>query len=180
MFEAKRRGRNTWQSFSPELARSLTERLLIETQLRRALDNDEFHLVYQPQVDLASGRIVGVEALLRWRNRVLGEPAPCVFIAHAENTGDIVRIGAWVLDQACRQVRAWRDAGIAIPRLAVNVSYRQFLEREPAEVVAAALAASGLPGRGAGTGGHRARAGRRRARRAAHFRGAQGTSACAS
>ena len=146
MFEAKRRGRNTWQSFSPELARSLTERLLVETQLRRALDNHEFHLVYQPQVDLASGRTVGVEALLRWHNKMLGEPAPGVFIAHAENTGDIVRIGAWVLDQACRQLRLWRDAGIAIPRLAVNVSYRQFLSENLPEVVAAALSASGLPG----------------------------------
>ena len=146
MFEAKRRGRNKWQPFSPELARSLTERLLIETQLRRALDNNEFHLVYQPQVDLASGRTVGAEALLRWRNRVLGEPAPGVFIAHAENTGDIVRIGAWVLQEACRQVRAWHDAGIAIPRLAVNVSYRQFLSESLPEIVADALAEAGLPG----------------------------------
>src|SRR5205085_625697 len=82
MFEAKRRGRNKWQHFSPQLARTLTDRLLVETQLRRALDNNEFYLHYQPQVDLATGRPTGAEALLRWRSRMLGELAPGVFIGH--------------------------------------------------------------------------------------------------
>jgi diguanylate cyclase (GGDEF)-like protein/PAS domain S-box-containing protein len=146
MFEAKRRGRNKWQPFSPQLARTLTDRLLIETQLRRALDNNELYLRYQPQVDLATGRTVGAEALLRWRNRLLGELAPGVFIGHAENTGDIVRIGAWVLREALHQMRAWRDAGLNIPRVAVNVSYRQFLSESLPDIVARALAESGLPG----------------------------------
>ncbi|HET7844858.1 MAG TPA: EAL domain-containing protein [Xanthomonadales bacterium] len=146
MFEAKRRGRNKWQHFSPQLARTLTDRLLVETQLRRALDNNEFYLHFQPQVDLATGRPTGAEALLRWRSRMLGELAPGVFIGHAENTGDIVRIGAWVIRQACRQMRAWLDAGIDIPRVAVNVSYRQFLSESLPDIVASSLAEYGLPG----------------------------------
>jgi EAL domain-containing protein (putative c-di-GMP-specific phosphodiesterase class I) len=146
MFEAKRRGRNKWQSFSPQLARSLTERLLIETQLRRALDNNEFYLRFQPQVDLATGRAIGAEALLRWRNRMLGEMSPSVFIAHAENTGDIVRIGAWVIRNACAQMRAWLDAGLRVQRIAVNVSYRQFLSEQLTDVVEAALREFDLPG----------------------------------
>ena len=146
MFEAKRRGRNKWQHFSPQLARTLTDRLLVETQLRRALDNNEFYLKFQPQVDLASGRPTGAEALLRWRSRMLGELAPGVFIGHAENTGDIVHIGAWVIRQACRQMRAWRDAGIDMQRVAVNVSYRQFLSESLTDIVASALAEYSLPG----------------------------------
>jgi diguanylate cyclase (GGDEF)-like protein/PAS domain S-box-containing protein len=146
MFEAKRRGRNKWQHFSPQLARTLTDRLLIETQLRRALDNNEFYLRFQPKVDLATARVVGAEALLRWRNRMLGELSPAVFIGHAENTGDIVRIGGWVIRQACRQMRAWHDSGLMIPHVALNVSYRQFLSESLPEIVASALRESGLPG----------------------------------
>lgn len=146
MFDAKRRGRNNWQAFTPALARKLTDRLLIETQLRRALDNQEFYLHYQPQLDLVSGRVTAAEALIRWRNRMLGELDPDLFISHAENTGDIVRIGAWVIREACRQLRAWRDAGLNVPRVAVNVSYRQFLSDNLPEVVADALHDHGLDG----------------------------------
>lgn len=146
MFDAKRRGRNNWQAFTPALSRKLTDRLLVETQLRRALDNQEFYLRYQPQVDLVSGKVTAAEALIRWRNRMLGELAPDLFISHAENTGDIVRIGAWVIREACRQLRAWRDAGLDVPRVAVNVSYRQFLSDNLPEVVAEALRDFGLEG----------------------------------
>ncbi|HET9485451.1 MAG TPA: EAL domain-containing protein [Xanthomonadales bacterium] len=146
MYDAKRRGRNKWQPFSPQLARTLTDRLLIETQLRRALDNTELYLRFQPIVELASGRAVGAEALLRWRNRMLGELSPDVFIPHAENTGDIVRIGAWVIRQALRQMREWRDARIEIERVAVNVSYRQFLSESLVDVVEAGLRDFDLPG----------------------------------
>jgi len=146
MYEAKRRGRNQWQGFSPQLARALTDRLMIETQLRRALDHGEFHLLFQPQVELASGRPVAAEALLRWNSRVLGALMPDVFVPHAENTGDIVRIGAWVIREACRQLRAWTDSGLALSRIAVNVSYRQFLSENLVEVVSEALACHGLPG----------------------------------
>ncbi|WP_147652103.1 sensor domain-containing protein [Vulcaniibacterium gelatinicum] len=146
MYDSKRRLRNSWQGFSGALAEQQLQRLQMETHLRRAIENDELRLVYQPQVDLVSGRIVGAEALIRWRNPVLGEMRPDRFISHAEVTGDIVRIGNWVLHQACRQLRRWRDAGIAVGRISVNVSYRQFLAENLAERVAAALDAAGIPG----------------------------------
>lgn len=146
MMEAKRRGRNTWQAFNPTLARQISDRLLVETQLRRALEHDEFHLVYQPQVSLQNGRMRSVEALLRWNNRLLGPMRPDIFIPHAETTGDIVRIGAWVIREACRQLRAWRDAGVEMQRVAVNVSFRQFLNEDFPHHVLGALAEFGLPG----------------------------------
>jgi len=139
MTDAKRRGRNTWQRFNPALAQQQSDRLMIETQLRRALDNQEFTLVYQPQVELRDGRVRSAEALLRWNNRVLGEMRPDRFIHHAETTGDIVRIGAWVVREACRQLRAWRELGLDLPRIAVNVSFRQFLSEDFPQVVVAAL-----------------------------------------
>lgn len=146
MYDSKRRNRNGWQAFSPELAQSQADKLRLETQLRRAADNDEFRLVYQPQVDLRHCRIVSAEALIRWQNHHLGEMRPDHFIAHAESTGDIVRIGGWVLREACRQVAEWRDAGLGIVRVAVNVSYRQFLADDLAGTIRDILAEHDLPG----------------------------------
>ena len=146
MYDSKRRMRNGWQAFTPELAQSQQDRLRVETHLRRAADNGEFHLVYQPQVELKRGYIVAAEALIRWNNAQLGEMRPDHFISHAETTGDIVRIGGWVLREACRQVAQWRDAGLGIVRVAVNVSYRQFLGDDLAESVSGILQEFGLPG----------------------------------
>ncbi|HZW17363.1 MAG TPA: EAL domain-containing protein [Luteimonas sp.] len=146
MYDSKRRIRNGWQMFTPALAQSQQDRLRVETHLRRAADNNEFHLVYQPQVDLRHGRIVAAEALIRWENRQLGEMRPDHFIGHAETTGDIVRIGSWVLREACRQAAEWRDAGLGIVRVAVNVSYRQFLGDDLADTVHGVLEEFGLPG----------------------------------
>ncbi len=146
MYDCKRRSRNGWRLFSPELERRQQDRLSIEAQLRKAVDQDEFRLVYQPQVDLRHGGIVGAEALIRWQNHQLGELRPDVFIGHAESTGDIVRIGNWVLHEACRQVRQWRDAGLGLVRVAVNVSYRQFAGEDLARNVGEALDLHGLPG----------------------------------
>ena len=146
MYESKRRIRNGWQRFTPALAQSQQDRLRVETHLRRAIDNDEFHLVYQPQVELRHGRIVAAEALIRWRNRQLGEMRPDHFIDHAESTGDIVRIGAWVMREACRQSAAWRDAGLGVVRVAVNVSFRQLVGDDLAAQVGAVLAEFELPG----------------------------------
>ncbi|MCK7593133.1 sensor domain-containing protein [Pseudomarimonas salicorniae] len=146
MAEAKRRGRDTWQAFNPALAQQLSDRLVLETQLRRALEQDEFHLVYQPQVDLADGSLLQVEALLRWNNRLLGPMRPDLFIPVAETTGDIVRIGAWVIDEACRQLTAWRAQGLSLRRVAVNVSYRQFLNEDFEQHVLGALRRYGLDG----------------------------------
>ncbi|MDI9239520.1 bifunctional diguanylate cyclase/phosphodiesterase [Lysobacter sp. LF1] len=146
MYDSKRRGRNGWQGFTPELAEQQLHRLQLETHLRRAVNNDEFHLVYQPQVDMRNGDVMAVEALIRWRNHSLGEIRPDKFIDHAETTGDIVGIGDWVLHEACRQMREWQEGGLKVPRIAVNVSYRQFLGEDLASTVAAVLAEYGLPG----------------------------------
>jgi diguanylate cyclase (GGDEF)-like protein len=146
MYDSKRRVRNGWQAFTAALAKTQQERLRVETHLRRAAENNEFHLVYQPQVDLRHGRIVAAEALIRWRNEHLGEMRPDNFIGHAEVTGDIVRIGNWVLREACRQVCEWRESGLGIVRVAVNVSYRQFLGDDLAQVVGGVLQEFGLPG----------------------------------
>ncbi|QCU72520.1 EAL domain-containing protein [Luteimonas yindakuii] len=145
MYDSKRRLRNNWQAYTPELGQLREDRLRMETQLRRAVENEEFRLVYQPQVDLRHGRVVAAEALIRWRSQQ-GEMRPDHFIAHAENTGDIVRIGRWVLQQACAQVAAWRAAGHGIVRVAVNVSYRQFIGDDLADAVRAILAEHRLPG----------------------------------
>ncbi|MEO7149229.1 MAG: EAL domain-containing protein [Rhodanobacteraceae bacterium] len=113
--------------------------------MRRALDNGELRLAYQPVSALDDGRIAGVEALLRWRSHALGEIAPSQFIAHAENSGEIVRIGAWVIAQACKDWRAWQAAGIAPAHVAVNVSFRQFQSGTLLETVRAALREHALP-----------------------------------
>jgi diguanylate cyclase (GGDEF)-like protein/PAS domain S-box-containing protein len=146
MFDAKRRGRNTWQSFDQQLAHGLGLRLHIESQLRLALDNGELRLHYQPQVALDDQHIIGVEALLRWNSRQLGELAPNAFVGHAENSGEIVRIGAWVLHESCRQLRAWRDAGLSMPRMSVNVSFRQLLSGTLCQSVQSALGEFDLSG----------------------------------
>jgi diguanylate cyclase (GGDEF)-like protein len=146
MSEAKHRGRNTWQMFSPALARRVENSLAIENQLRHALGHGELHLLYQPQVELASGRVVAAEALLRWRHPQRGELQPLEFVQHAESTGDIVAIGAWAIDEACRQLREWRDAGVSLDRVAVNVSYRQLLSESFLDTVLTALRRHGLPG----------------------------------
>ena len=146
MYDAKRRGRNTWQRFNPELAQKQHDRVQVEGQLRRAVDNGEFHLVYQPLVTLRDGRVCSAEALIRWSNPVLGELRPDHFIGHAETTGDIVRIGAWVIQAACRQMAIWREGGLRLERIAVNVSYRQFLTEDLPQIIRDALREHALPG----------------------------------
>ena len=125
MHSAKDKARASFYFYSPEMNNRAHERILLETQLRRALERDEFELYYQPQVALNSGRIVGVEALLRWNNPELGMVSPERFIPIAEESGLIVPIGQWVLYEACRQIVAWQRAGLPPLSIAVNVSAKQ-------------------------------------------------------
>ena len=145
MYSAKKQGRNSFQFYQPEMNDAAQERLQIEGALRNALERDEFVLHYQPQVDLESGAIVGIEALLRWQHPELGMVAPARFIGLAEETGLIVPIGAWVLRTACQQARAWHDAGFGHLRVAVNLSARQFAQPDLLPSIAAALEETGLP-----------------------------------
>ncbi|MBN8483078.1 MAG: EAL domain-containing protein, partial [Xanthomonadales bacterium] len=146
MLEAKRRGRNAWFRYSPALARRAGNRLRIETHLRNAIAANEFHLEFQPQVDLGTQRALGAEALLRWTNPELGPMAPDLFVPYAESNGDIIAIGAWTIREACRQLREWRDRNVDIPYIAVNASFRQVLSGTLAGTVIAALREFDLPG----------------------------------
>ncbi len=125
MYEAKRTGRNLHQVYSSSLSAGVAERLSIETALRAAVANSELILEYQPQVGLTSRQPVGVEALVRWRHPELGLVTPDRFIPVAEEMGIIGEIGAWVLEEACRMMVAWRAQGLDVPRLAVNLSAPQ-------------------------------------------------------
>ncbi|TCO83790.1 PAS domain S-box-containing protein/diguanylate cyclase (GGDEF)-like protein [Plasticicumulans lactativorans] len=141
----KARGGNGYALHTPELAVQAQERLRLETALRGALDAGEFQLHYQPQLDLASGRLFGVEALLRWQHPEFGHIPPQRFIPLAEETGLIVPIGDWVIARACRDLADWGAQGIAPPRVAVNLSARQFAQPQLFARVKALLEASGLP-----------------------------------
>ena len=120
--------------YSEEMNQRAREHLRIESELRQALANDELLLYYQPKVSLRTGRIVGAEALLRWRHPVRGLVSPGVFIPVAEETGLILELGNWVLEEACRQIAAWRDANLMMPPIAVNLSARQFDSQLPERV----------------------------------------------
>jgi diguanylate cyclase (GGDEF)-like protein len=128
MYRAKEDGKNGFRFFTEEAKTQSIERLTLESSLRRALDREEFSLHYQPKVDLASGRITGVEALLRWTHPELGMLSPVQFIPLAEETGLIVPIGRWVLKQACAQNMAWQHQGLRPLSMAVNLSPRQFAD----------------------------------------------------
>jgi diguanylate cyclase len=144
MYFAKRRTPGTYAFFDSAMNANALHRFTVEEQLRGALDRDEFTLAYQPQFDVRTGSVSGMEALLRWNNAELGAISPVEFIPVAEETGLIHAIGKWVLRAACQQARKWRDEGLPFQRIAVNVSGRQFaLAEYPAEV-AAILEETGL------------------------------------
>ena len=146
--DAKKVGRNTCRFFDTTMNAEVSERVRLENDLHSAVERDEFELHYQPQVETGSGRVVGVEALLRWRHPERGLMAPLDFIPVAEETGLIVPIGEWVLRTACRQVKEWAAKGHEGLLLAVNLSARQFQQLDLAPTVAAVLAETGLePGR---------------------------------
>ncbi|WP_227496684.1 putative bifunctional diguanylate cyclase/phosphodiesterase [Massilia litorea] len=143
MYHAKEAGRSAFQFFSQEMNSRVLERVQVEQRLRRALDKGEFELEYQPEIDIGSGRTVGFEALIRWRDPERGLLMPSAFISAAEESGLIVPIGKWVLFEACQQARRWRDAGFTVA-VAVNLSHVQFIHDDLLGDVDEALAASGL------------------------------------
>jgi diguanylate cyclase (GGDEF)-like protein/PAS domain S-box-containing protein len=144
MYRAKKLGRNNFQFYTPAMNEESLERVRIESGLRSALERNEFVLHYQPQVDLQSGRIVGMEALIRWQHPELGMVPPARFVGVAEDTGLIVPIGAWVMRTACAQNKAWQDAGLGRLRVAVNLSARQFGAADLVAGIEAALRDTGL------------------------------------
>ena len=144
MYRAKEQGRNNVQFYTPSMNARTLERLRLEADLRHALARGELLLHYQPQVELASGRVIGMEALLRWQHPQLGMIAPARFVDLAEEMGLIIPIGAWVLRTACEQTRRWQHSGHAGLRVAVNLSARQFTQRALAEMVASVLHETGL------------------------------------
>ncbi|MBI4984239.1 MAG: EAL domain-containing protein [Rhodocyclales bacterium] len=144
MDRAKQQGGNGCQFFTPDIDSDAREQLALENGLRHALERNELFLDYQPQYDLKSGRLAGVEALVRWRHPEQGIVSPGSFIPVAEGSGLIVPIGAWVLHEACRQLRAWDAAGLPPLRMAVNVSARQFFADGFKAEVKQALRASGV------------------------------------
>jgi len=144
MYRAKELGRNSYHFYTAEMTVKAEESLALENEMRRALKRKEFSLHYQPVVDLRSGRIAGMEALLRWNHGERGPISPAQFIPLAEETGLIVPVGEWVLRAACAQAKGWHDAGFRELRLAVNISARQFQDKNFAFVVARILEETGL------------------------------------
>ena len=144
MYLAKEDGKNGFRFFTREFKTQSIERLTLESALRRALERDQFTLHYQPKIDMASGQITGVEALLRWNHPDLGSVSPAQFIPLAEETGVIVPIGRWVLKEACAQNMAWQRRGLRPVTMAVNLSPRQFADGHLLQDVDEALLASGM------------------------------------
>jgi diguanylate cyclase (GGDEF)-like protein len=145
MYMAKEEGKNNYQFYSPALQAGAAGRLALESNLRHALERQEFTLQYQAKVNTRSGAITGVEALLRWQNQELGSVSPTQFIPVAEETGLIVSIGRWVLNTACAQNAQWLRQGLPPVRVSVNLSMRQLNDRGLIDDLQAALRESGLP-----------------------------------
>lgn len=145
MDNAKVLGRDRVCGYSREMTEAANERFELDRALRKALENDQFELFYQPLIQVRSRRAVGVEALLRWRHPERGMVGPDVFIPLAEQNGLIVPIGRWVLNEACRQARLWQQQGLGLESIAVNLSPRQFVQQNVVELVSSALRESGLP-----------------------------------
>jgi diguanylate cyclase (GGDEF)-like protein/PAS domain S-box-containing protein len=144
MYAAKESGRKTYQFFTPEMNERVMKRVQMETSMRRALERNEFVLHYQPKVELASGAIYGIEALLRWAHPERGLVSPAEFIPVLEDTGLIVPVGEWVTREACRQIRAWQKSGLKVPPVAVNLSARQFQQKNLEGTVVEILKETGV------------------------------------
>ncbi|QDP73003.1 EAL domain-containing protein [Legionella israelensis] len=135
MYHAKDSGRNTYRVFEQEMNRRIINTMQLDTALRDALKNNEFYLAYQPLIDLKNEKIVGVEALLRWKSKTLGQVAPVDFIPMAEENGQIIEISVWVMEEACKQLKRWHNLGLKDLTMAVNISGRQFRQDKLFETV---------------------------------------------
>jgi diguanylate cyclase (GGDEF)-like protein/PAS domain S-box-containing protein len=146
MYHAKSQGRDNFQFYTVQMNEALMERLSLERAMKKAIEENQFRLYYQPRIDVKSGRIVGLEALIRWQHQELGSISPARFIPLAEETGHILPIGEWVLRTACQQCQEWIGSGLwkGMGTMAVNVSPRQFQQAGFVDVVHDALAESGL------------------------------------
>ncbi|ABO49880.1 diguanylate cyclase/phosphodiesterase with PAS/PAC and GAF sensor(s) [Desulforamulus reducens MI-1] len=144
MYQAKEMGRNNYQFYTPTMNAQTLRRFELENNLRRALDRKEFVIYYQPQVEIHTGKIVGVEALIRWQHPQRGMISPAEFIPMAEETGLIIPIGEWILRRACAQNKAWQDRGFSPMRVTVNLSARQFLQPHLPQYISNVLEDTGL------------------------------------
>jgi EAL domain-containing protein (putative c-di-GMP-specific phosphodiesterase class I) len=144
MYHAKQQGKAGYLYYSEAMNVASVERLTLESGLRRALEQDRLELHYQPQIDLVSGRVIGAEALLRWKDPERGYISPATFIPLAEETGLILTIGEWVINRACQQAMEWQRAGLMGIPISVNVSGAQFSRQNLSNIVARALDSSGL------------------------------------
>lgn len=144
MYQAKRKGKNTYQYYNSVLDTVSYDQLEIERHLRKALERDEFVLYYQPQIDIGSNKVRGIEALIRWEHPTLGLVSPAQFIPIAEETGLIVPMGEWVLREACRQNKAWQELGHQPLTVSVNLSIRQFYQSNLLTMVSSILQDTGL------------------------------------
>jgi diguanylate cyclase (GGDEF)-like protein/PAS domain S-box-containing protein len=147
LYRAKEQGGHRYQLYAPAMNAIAFKRLVLENSLRRAIDREELRLHYQPLVSLQNGTFVGVEALVRWQHPELGLVSPAEFIALAEETGLIVPLTHWVLRTACRQMKEWRDAGLELMTVSVNISAQHFSAANLPEAVSEALSSAGLDGR---------------------------------
>lgn len=144
LYSAKDSGRNSWRFFTQDMNGEAAKRLNLEHGLRHAIEKDQLFVEYQPQLELSTGKIVGSEALLRWRHPEMGVVSPAVFIPIAENCGEILRIGEWVLRTACTQAKKWNAEGVATLPVAVNVSAIQFRDKHFVDTVENVLRETGL------------------------------------
>ena len=144
MYYAKNQGRNNFQYYMQSMNARALESLTLENDLRKALEKDELLLYYQPQIDIVSGKVIGLEALIRWEHPEKGIISPLDFIPIAEENGLIIPIGEWVLNTACKQSREWQDAGISAIPVSVNVACQQFQQKNFIEIINNALNMSGI------------------------------------
>lgn len=144
MYHAKEKGRNNFQFFNSAMNLHVHERFMLESSLRKAMADNSLTLSYQPKINIATGNMVGVEALLRWKHPELGTIPPSRFIPIAEESGLIISLGEWVLRTACTQAKKWQDAGMQAMTIAVNLSARQFKNNNLTKMVTTILTETGL------------------------------------